>query len=84
MLLNLKRRRRGQVRAIDFMVSLLLFLLMLSQLILVIVNVQTGLNSQMKDDLSFTELDIFGRSLLQEEGTPQWGYKQDLPSSFGL
>ncbi|MHA1512845.1 MAG: hypothetical protein ACTSRJ_02135, partial [Candidatus Hodarchaeales archaeon] len=84
MLLNLKRRRRGQVRAIDFVVSLLLFLLMLSQLILVIINVQTGLNSQLKDDLTFTELDTFGRSLLQQEGTPQWGYNQDLPSSFGL
>jgi hypothetical protein len=57
---------------------------MLSQLILVIINVQTGLNSQLKDDLTFTELDTFGRSLLQQEGTPQWGYNQDLPSSFGL
>jgi len=84
MLLNLKRRRRGQVRAIDFVISLLLFLLMLTQLILVIINVQTGLTSQMKDDLSFTELDTFGRSLLQKEGTAQWGYKQGLPSSFGL
>jgi hypothetical protein len=84
MLLNLKRRRSGQVRAIDFVVSLLLFLLMLSQLILVIINVQSGLNSQMKDDLSFTELDTFGRSLLQKEGPPQWGYNQGLPSSFGL
>ena len=84
MLLNLKKRRRGQVRAIDFVVSLLLFLLMLTQLILVIINVQTGLTTQMKDDLSFTELDTFGRSLLQKEGPPQWGYKQDLPSSFGL
>ena len=84
MRLKLKRRRRGQVRAIDFVVSLLLFLLMLSQLILVIVNVQTGLTSQMKNDLSFKELDTFGRLLLQEEGSPQWGYKQGLPSSFGL
>lgn len=84
MLLNLKRRRSGQVRAIDFVVSLLLFLLMLSQLLLVIINVQSGLTSHMEDDLSFTELDTFGRSLLQEEGPLQWGYSQNLPSSFGL
>ena len=84
MFLNFRKRRRGQVRAIDFVVSLLLFLLMLSQLILVVINVQTGINSQMKDDLSFSELDTFGRSLLQEEGTPYWGYKQNLPVAFGL
>ncbi|MHA2111064.1 MAG: hypothetical protein ACXAC6_12245 [Candidatus Hodarchaeales archaeon] len=84
MLLNLKRRRSGQVRAIDFVVSLLLFLLMLSQLILVIINVQTGLTSHIEDSLTLTELDTFGRSLLQEEGSPLWGYGQDLPSSFGL
>ncbi len=82
--LNFKKRRRGQVRAIDFIVSLLLFLLMLSQLILVVINVQNGLNTQMRENLSYEELDTFGRILLQEEGTEFWGYQQSLPSSFGL
>lgn len=81
---NLNRRRRGQIRAIDFIVSLMLFLLMLSQLILVVINVQTGLNSQMRDNLTYSELDTFGRTLLQEEGETEWGYRRLLPNSFGL
>ncbi len=82
--LGLKRRRRGQVRAIDFIVSLLLFMLMLSQLILVVINVQSGLNSQMRNNLNYKELDTFGRILLQEEGNQFWGYQQSLPETFGL
>ena len=82
--LSLKRRRRGQVRAIDFIVSLLLFMLMLSQLILVVINVQSGLNSQMRNNLNYKELDTFGRILLQEEGNQFWGYQQSLPETFGL
>ncbi len=82
--LNLKRRRRGQVRAIDFIVSLLLFLLMLSQLILVVINVQSGLNTQIRENLSYEELDTFGRIILQEEGKEFWGYQKSLPNSFGL
>ncbi|MHA1977428.1 MAG: hypothetical protein ACW98I_11045 [Candidatus Hodarchaeales archaeon] len=82
--LNLRKRRRGQIRAIDFIVSLLLFLLMLSQLILVVINVQSGLNSQMRQDLTYEELDTFGRLILQEEGLEYWGYQQSLTDTFGL
>lgn len=81
---KLHKRRRGQIRAVDFIVSLLLFLLMLSQLILVIINVQTGLNSQISSNQINSELDSFGRSILFNEGPSDWGYEQTLPSSFGL
>ena len=81
---NLHKRRRGQIRAVDFIVSLLLFLLMLSQLILIIMNVQTGLNSQISTNQINSELDSFGRSILFNEGPSDWGYLQTLPDSFGL
>ncbi len=83
-LLRLKKRRRGQIRAVDFVVSLFLFLIMLTQLILIIVNVQTGIKSTTTGTLTYEELDIFGRQLLLEEGDNNWGYKQNLPSTFGL
>ncbi|MHA2345347.1 MAG: hypothetical protein ACXACP_01375 [Candidatus Hodarchaeales archaeon] len=81
---NLYKRRRGQIRAVDFIISLLLFLLMLSQLLLIIINVQTGLNSQMSSNLITTELDTFSKKILFNEGPSDWGYEQILPNSFGL
>ncbi len=83
-LLNLNRRRRGQIRAVDFIVSLLLFLLMLSQLLLIIINVQSGLTTQMRNELTYSELDTLGRIILQEQGQDFWGYQNSLPDSFGL
>jgi hypothetical protein len=56
---------------------------MLSQLILIIINVQTGIRTS-SGTVTYEELDIFGRQLLLEEGDPDWGYYQTLPSSFGL
>ena len=83
-LLNLNRRRRGQIRAVDFIVSLLLFLLMLSQLLLIIINVQSGLTTQMRNELTYSELDTLGRIILQEQGQNFWGYRNSLTDSFGL
>ncbi len=80
---RLKKRRRGQIRAVDFVVSLFLFLLMLSQLILIVINVQTGIRTS-SGTVTYEELDIFGRQLLLEEGDQDWGYYQTLPSTFGL
>jgi hypothetical protein len=79
-----KKRRRGQIRAVDFVVSLFLFLLMLSQLILLVINIQTGIKSGTTDTITYEELDIFGRQLLLEEGDQDWGYYQTLPATFGL
>jgi hypothetical protein len=79
-----KDRRRGQIRAVDFVVSLLLFILMLSQLILIIINVQSGIIYGKGISITYDELDVIGRSLLQEEGDPYWGYNRVLPNSFGL
>ncbi|MFX1504819.1 MAG: Ig-like domain-containing protein [Promethearchaeota archaeon] len=83
-ILRLKKRRRGQIRAVDFVVSLFLFLLMLSQLILLVINVQTGLNTRSSEAVTYEELDILGRQLLLEDGDLDWGYYRSLPSSFGL
>lgn len=82
--LRLKKRRSGQIRAVDFIVSLFLFLLMLSQLILIIINVQFGIRRSTIGTLTYEELDIFGRQLLLEEGDTNWGYLQNLPTTFGL
>jgi hypothetical protein len=58
---------------------------MLSQLILVIINVQSSIWNKEVDILTYDELDILGRSLLQESGSPSyWGYQKSLPSAFGL
>ncbi|UCG03662.1 MAG: Ig-like domain-containing protein [Candidatus Heimdallarchaeota archaeon] len=81
---RLKKRRRGQIRAVDFVVSLFLFLLMLSQLILLVINVQTGINTSSREIITYEELDILGRQLLFEDGDLDWGYHQSLPASFGL
>lgn len=81
---RLKKQQRGQIRAVDFIVSLLLFLLMLSQLILIVVNVQSGIKSGSYNTISYEELDSFGRLLLQESGDTFWGYQRSLPDTFGL
>lgn len=81
---KLKKRRRGQIRAVDFIVSLLLFLLMLTQIILIIINIQSDVISAGIEDISYEELDIFGRQLLEQEGDSFWGYDKKLPTSFGL
>ncbi len=81
---RLKKRRCGQIRAVDFVVSLFLFLLMLSQLILIIINVQSSIRTGTIGTLTYEELDIFGRKLLFEEGDTNWGYLQKLPRTFGL
>lgn len=81
---RLKKRRRGQIRTVDFVVSLFLFLLMLTQLILIIINIQFGITTRTIGTLTYEELDIFGRQLLLEEGDPNWGYQQELPKTFGL
>jgi hypothetical protein len=57
---------------------------MVSQLILIVINVQTGIRTSSIGTLSYEELDILGRQLLFEEGDPDWGFYQKLPSSFGL
>ncbi|MHA1214568.1 MAG: hypothetical protein ACTSPG_04685 [Candidatus Hodarchaeales archaeon] len=80
----IKKRHRGQMRAVDFVVSLFLFLLMLSQIILIIVNIQTGINRNNQEILSYEEFDTFSRLILQEKGTPFWGYDKNLPQDFGL
>jgi hypothetical protein len=81
---RLKKRRRGQIRAVDFVVSLFLFLLMLSQLILIIINVQNDVTESGIADITYEELDLFGRQLLEQEGDLFWGYQKNLPASFGL
>jgi hypothetical protein len=83
-LINLNKRRRGQIRGVDFIVSLLLFLLMLSQLLLIIINVQYGLTKGVGTGLSYDELDALGRIILQTPGQSSWGYQNILPNSFGL
>ncbi|MHA1971634.1 MAG: hypothetical protein ACTSW1_01505 [Candidatus Hodarchaeales archaeon] len=80
----IKKRHRGQMRAVDFVVSLFLFLLMLSQIILIIVNIQTGINRNSQEIITYEEFDTFSRLILQEKGTPFWGYEKNLPQDFGL
>lgn len=78
------KRRRGQIRAIDFIVSLLLFLLMLSQLVLIVVSVLAGIKVSTTGGVTAEELDIFARTMLQERGDLEWGYQRILPTTFGL
>jgi len=57
---------------------------MLTQLILIIINVQTDVTGSGIGNITSEELDIFGRQLLEQKGDPFWGYQKNLPNSFGL
>ncbi len=80
----LNKKRKGQMRAVDFVISLFLFLLMLSQLLLIIINIQSNINRTDVGTISYDDLDNFSRMILQESGTDDWGYLKNLPNNFGL
>lgn len=76
------RSRRGQIRGIDFTVSLLLFLILLSQVILVIINAQIVVRG--KISLDRDDVDFIADRILNNVGSNNWGYSQELPYDFGL
>ncbi|WP_455140051.1 hypothetical protein [Candidatus Hodarchaeum mangrovi] len=80
----LNKKRKGQMRAVDFVISLFLFLLMLSQLLLIIINIQSNINRTDVGTISYDDLDNFSRMILRESGTDDWGYLKNLPNNFGL
>lgn len=74
------KKRRGQIRGIDFTISLVLFILMFSQLILVIFNARTTIVSQLHDeeDSEFIANRLFGLT-----GPENW-VNEDNPLDIGL
>ncbi|MHA2297136.1 MAG: hypothetical protein ACXAEU_11700 [Candidatus Hodarchaeales archaeon] len=79
------RNKKGQIRGVDFAISLLLFLILLSQVILIVVNTQIlveGRNTINRDDLDYMVTRLF-----HDEGTTGWGYNVgpfSLTDTFGL
>ncbi|MHA1167360.1 MAG: hypothetical protein ACTSRU_06025 [Candidatus Hodarchaeales archaeon] len=76
------RSKRGQIRGIDFTVSLLLFLILLSQVILVIVNAQIVIRGRISLDRA--DVDFIADRILNSVGSTNWGYLQESPEEFGL
>ncbi|MFW9995515.1 MAG: hypothetical protein ACFFD4_25990 [Candidatus Odinarchaeota archaeon] len=68
----LLRSKKAQIRGVDFAVSLLLFLILLSQVILIIVNAQIIVEG--RNELNRDDIDYLAKRLLKDEGTPGWGY----------
>lgn len=80
----LHRKRKGQVRAIDFTVSLLLFLIMLSQILLILFNIRFSMSNENIYSIGSDDIDSIHNKLFNTEGSGNWGYLNSIPSEFGL
>ncbi|MFQ5976302.1 MAG: hypothetical protein ACE5J5_08315, partial [Candidatus Hydrothermarchaeales archaeon] len=78
-----RSKSRGQVRAIDFTVSVFLFILVISQLVLLIFNSEIILFSEKEINLN-ENVDLLAERILGFEGTQNWGIKASTPEKFGL
>lgn len=75
---------RGQMRAVDFMVSAFIFLIMLAQFVLLLFNIQVGLHTTVLGDLNQSDATDLYRQIFLQPGSPNWGTQPELPQSFGL
>lgn len=82
LLKKLKIRRRGVVRTIDFLVSFTLFIILLTQFYLIIINMNLNLASTSTQPNNPAQL--FSEKLLSYPGTENWGRMQGSPATIGL
>ena len=78
------RGKRGQVRGLDFTISAFLFLIMLSQLILVVLNSQVVMEGLYEYRIEREEVNQLADRILGFPGTTGWGLSSTLPVAFGL
>lgn len=79
---KIKIRRRGVVRTIDFLVSFTLFIILLTQFYLIIINMNLNLAT-----ISTTEenpAQLFADKILSSSGSKDWGISAGVPQNFGL
>ncbi len=81
---KLFRSTRGQMRAVDFMVSAFIFLIMLAQFILLLFNIQIALHATIYGDINQNDASELFRQIFMQPGTPNWGVTPETPTSFGL
>ena len=77
-----KIRKRGVVRTIDFLVSFTLFIILLTQFYLIIINMNLNLASTSTQENNPAQL--FADKLLGFSGTKDWGTSSGSPQDFGL
>ncbi len=78
------RSKQGQIRAIDFMVSAFIFLIMLAQFVLLLFNIQVALHTTVLGDLNQSDASDLYRQIVLQPGSPNWGTRPELPQAFGL
>lgn len=78
----LRIRRRSVVRTIDFLVSFTLFIILLTQFYLIIINMNLNLASTSTRQNNPAEL--YSDKILSSPGSTNWGQSSGLPQEFGL
>ena len=79
---KLRLRRRAVVRTIDFLISFTLFIILLTQFYLIIINMNLNLASTSTQTNNPAQL--FTDNLLSYTGTKGWGTASGLPANIGL
>ncbi len=77
-----KIRRRAVVRTIDFLVSFTLFIILLTQFYLIIINMNLNLSSTSTKEENPAQL--ITDKLLTSTGSANWGTTSGVPQNFGL
>ena len=78
------RSSRSQMRAVDFMVSAFIFLIMLAQFVLLLFNIQVALHTTVLGDINQSDASDLYRQIFLQPGSPSWGTQPELPQAFGL
>ena len=80
-----RRGKRGQARAIDFVVSLSLFLLVTSQLFLIIITSTSPFTTTPERQTLDEKAELLANNLITNSGTPQdWGFNLSSQTPFTI
>ncbi|MEX2721679.1 MAG: hypothetical protein Q6362_009775 [Candidatus Wukongarchaeota archaeon] len=80
-----KRGKRGQARAIDFVVSISLFLLVTSQLFLIIITSTSPFTTTSEKQTLEEKAELLANNLITSPGTPQdWGFNLSSQTPFTI
>ena len=78
----LKIKRRAVVRTIDFLVSFTLFIILLTQFFLIIINMNLNLAST--STVEENPAKLFANKIIGDSGSYDWGRNPGSPKVFGL
>lgn len=80
--INRSHRKRGAIRTIDFLVSFSLFIILLAQFLIVLINTNTFLGQEARQIENPAKSLAF--RILGTTGDAGWGTDPGVPNSFGL